>query len=51
MVVDGRVLTGSPSLEALNVLDIHRIEIVKGEAARALYGERGRNGVIQVTTK
>jgi len=30
---------------------IDRIEILKGEAAAAIYGSRGANGVILVTTK
>jgi TonB-dependent SusC/RagA subfamily outer membrane receptor len=38
----------SDSLEKLN---IESIEVVKGAAAVALYGERGRNGVIAIRTK
>lgn len=42
--VPGRVMD-------LNVLDIQSIEVLKGAAATALYGSRGSNGVIVVTTK
>lgn len=37
-------------LEEINSLDIERIEVVKGEAARALYGDRARNGLIRIET-
>jgi TonB-dependent SusC/RagA subfamily outer membrane receptor len=42
--VPGRVMD-------LNVLDIESIEVLKGAAATALYGSRGSNGVVVVTTK
>jgi TonB-dependent SusC/RagA subfamily outer membrane receptor len=35
----------------LNVIDIERIEVLKGAAATALYGSRGSNGVVVITTK
>ena len=35
----------------LNPYDIESIEVLKGSAASALYGSRGQNGVIMVTTK
>jgi TonB-dependent SusC/RagA subfamily outer membrane receptor len=38
-------------MEDLNPGDIDRIEVIKGDAARALYGERAAGGVIQITTK
>ncbi len=48
--VDGEVLEGG-DISELVPDDIERIEIVKGAAARELYGERGANGVVQVFTK
>ncbi|MBQ6244841.1 MAG: TonB-dependent receptor [Bacteroidales bacterium] len=49
-VVDGIPLqTGS--LDALNPQDIESIEILKDASATAIYGSRGANGVILVTTK
>ncbi|MDX6191468.1 SusC/RagA family TonB-linked outer membrane protein [Flavobacterium sp. Fl-318] len=38
-------------LSSLNVDDIENISVLKGGAASALYGERGANGVIVITTK
>jgi len=35
----------------LNSNDIKSIEVLKGSAASALYGSRGQNGVIMITTK
>jgi TonB-linked SusC/RagA family outer membrane protein len=35
----------------LNSYDIENIEVLKGSAASALYGSRGQNGVIMITTK
>lgn len=47
-VIDGVV--GSSSAE-LNPNDIENISVLKDGSATALYGSRGANGVIQVTTK
>lgn len=41
---------GSPVTD-INPDDIESIEVLKGAAATALYGSRGSNGVIQITTK
>ena len=49
IVVDG-VIT-SRALDDIGALDIQSIEVVKGEAALGLYGERARHGLIQITTK
>lgn len=35
----------------LNSHDVESIEVLKGSAASALYGSRGQNGVIMITTK
>ena len=39
------------SLKALNPADIQSIEVLKDASATAVYGSRGANGVILVTTK
>jgi TonB-linked SusC/RagA family outer membrane protein len=39
------------SIQDLNPDDIDNISVLKGQAAAALYGSRGVNGVIMVTTK
>jgi TonB-linked SusC/RagA family outer membrane protein len=36
---------------AVNPNDIERVEILKGAAATAIYGARGANGVVLITTK
>ncbi|MDR1200601.1 MAG: TonB-dependent receptor [Tannerellaceae bacterium] len=48
-VVDG-VQVGS-SIDFLNPADVESIEILKDASATAIYGARGANGVIMVTTK
>jgi len=44
------VARGNRALD-LNPNDIENISVLKGGAATALYGSRGANGVIQITTK
>lgn len=39
------------AIQDLNPEDIEEIQILKGQAAAALYGSRGANGVLMVTTK
>ncbi|SHN13650.1 TonB-linked outer membrane protein, SusC/RagA family [Cyclobacterium lianum] len=58
IVVDGFPLTqeltgqgGINSFMAINPADIEDIQILKDAAATAIYGSRGANGVILVTTK
>lgn len=49
--VDGVELeAGSEALSSLDPDDIESIEVVKGEAAAELYGERAENGVIRILT-
>jgi TonB-linked SusC/RagA family outer membrane protein len=48
-VVDGFPLNGSLSL--LNNADIESMEILKDASAIAIYGSRGANGVVLITTK
>ena len=47
-VVDGMPLS---TLNGVNPADIESIEVLKDAAASAIYGSRGSNGVILVTTK
>lgn len=48
-VVDGLPLDGLTS--AFNPNDIAQIEVLKDASATAIYGSRGANGVIMITTK
>lgn len=47
-VIDG--MPGAP-LNALNPGDVESIEVLKDASATAIYGSRGANGVILITTK
>jgi len=49
-VVDGIPLAAG-GIEALNPSDIESIDVLKDASATAIYGSRGANGVIMVTTK
>lgn len=49
LVVIDRFIGGS--LQSLNPSDIQSIEVLKDASATAVYGSRGANGVILVTTK
>lgn len=51
-VVDGLVMDNSYSgFNAVNINDIASIEVLKDASATALYGSRGSNGVVVITTK
>ncbi len=43
--------TGSSPLNNINPNDIERIDVLKDAASAAIYGSRGTNGVVLVTTK
>ncbi len=48
-VVDGAIF--DVSLRGINPADIESISVLKDAAATAIYGSRGANGVIMITTK
>jgi TonB-linked SusC/RagA family outer membrane protein len=56
-VIDGVQLEGSYSVQGTNPLstlnpsDIESMEILRGPSATAIYGSRGTNGVVVITTK
>jgi TonB-linked SusC/RagA family outer membrane protein len=50
-VVDGIPIMSNSGIETLNEQDIQSIEILKDASATAIYGSRGANGVVLVTTK
>ena len=49
IVVDGYPISGG--IQTINPNDIESLEILKDAASAAIYGSRGANGVILVTTK
>ena len=51
-VIDGIPMTaGTSTLADFNSADIQSVEVLKDAASQAVYGSRGSNGVILVTTK
>lgn len=51
-VVDGMVMDNSyAGFNAVNLNDVASIEVLKDASATALYGSRGSNGVVVITTK
>src|SRR5687768_2054438 len=51
-VVDGIPMTaGTSSISDFNPADIASVEVLKDAASQAVYGSRGSNGVILITTK
>jgi TonB-linked SusC/RagA family outer membrane protein len=51
VVVDGFPLGDAGDLKQINPQDITSIEVMKDASASAIYGSRGANGVIMVTTR
>jgi len=56
IVIDGQPLnsgsqTNAGGLNQLNPNDIDKIDVLKDASATAIYGSRGSNGVIMITTK
>jgi TonB-dependent SusC/RagA subfamily outer membrane receptor len=50
-VVDGVIAQNVEDAEKINPEHIQTINVLKGESATALYGEKGKNGVVLITTK
>lgn len=50
-VVDGMPIMGTNAMASINPRDIESIDVLKDASATAIYGSRGANGVIIVTTK
>ncbi len=51
VVVDGFPLGDAGNLHQINPNDIESVEILKDASASAIYGSRGANGVIMITTR
>ncbi|WP_310391842.1 TonB-dependent receptor [Hymenobacter sp.] len=50
-IAGGDAVTQQNGLTAINSLDIASIEVLKDASATAIYGSRGANGVVIITTK
>ena len=51
MIVDGKELGSDAKLEDINPSTIKSVEVLKGDKATETYGDKGKNGVILITTK
>ena len=51
VVVDGFPLGDAGDLKQINPADIESVEVLKDASASAIYGSRGANGVIIITTR
>lgn len=51
VVVDGFPMGDAGNLKQINPDDIESVEVLKDASASAIYGSRGANGVILITTK
>lgn len=51
IVVDGFPLGEAGNLKQINPADIVSVEVLKDASASAIYGSRGANGVIMITTR
>lgn len=49
-IVDGKVVSKSDA-DKINPNDIKSVNVIKGEKATAAFGDKGKNGVIEITTK
>lgn len=50
-VLDGIPLAAGSSIGDINPMDIESVEVLKDASATAIYGSRGANGVVLITTK
>jgi len=51
VVVDGIAMTDQDYLASLNMDDVESVEVLKDASSATIYGSRGANGVIMITTK
>ena len=51
IVLDGEVLPANFNMSLLKSEQIEKIEVLKDASATAIYGEKGKNGVIIITSK
>ena len=51
IIVDEKEMNKDYDLNSLNVNNIQSISVLKDQSATALYGDKGKNGVIIIQTK
>jgi len=50
-VIDGLPISPPDGVLSINPSDVAKIEILKDDASTSIYGQRGLNGVVKITTK
>ena len=51
IIIDGEMQADDFSIDSVSPDDIERINVIKGPAAEARAGEKGKNGIIEITMK
>ncbi|MEM6346662.1 MAG: carboxypeptidase-like regulatory domain-containing protein [Bacteroidota bacterium] len=51
IILDGKEVTKGFKMDTMSPDDIESVNVIKGEKAIEQYGEKGRNGVVEITTK
>jgi TonB-dependent SusC/RagA subfamily outer membrane receptor len=51
IILNGVPLVASRDLRSINPKDVARVDVLKDASSTAIYGSRGANGVIVITTK
>ena len=51
IIIDGKEAGDDINLDSLDPNNIESINVLKGPAAEKAYGEKGKNGVVQITLK
>jgi bla regulator protein BlaR1 len=51
IIIDGKEIPNKNLNDAISQDDIHSINVLKDEKAKSLYGEKGKSGVIVITSK
>ncbi|MBJ6369580.1 M56 family metallopeptidase [Snuella sedimenti] len=49
-IIDGKEIT-KDEIDSMNPYDIHSVDVLKGNAAKVLYGNKAKNGVVAISTK
>jgi bla regulator protein BlaR1 len=51
IIIDGKEAEDGVDLDTLNPNTIESINVLKGPSAEKAYGEKGKNGVVEITLK
>ena len=51
LIVDGQEVINRNIIDSLNPEEIERVDVLKDSAAYIKYGDKGKNGVIEIITK